>query len=128
MPVNGPAFGLGISAPIGDRYFFAANISALYMWGAMDFDSNETEYNSGALPGPSYTRNDKIKNIKVNLRGMNFEPTIGVSTGEGMPIVTIGIRGQWSQLKMIDGDKVNADEKWCNDYQYGVFVSVVQPI
>lgn len=129
MPVNGPALGLGFSAPIGERYFFAANLSALYMWGKMDFDSKEYEYDSTVSSTiQSKNESNKIKGIKVNIRGINFEPTIGASMGEGMPIFTLGVRTQWSQLKIVDGDKINADAKWCNDYQYGLFVSVVQPI
>jgi hypothetical protein len=128
LPVNGPALGLGISAPMGDRYFFAANLSALYMWGKLDFKRHETEYKSDSLPGPSKDDSGSMKNIKVEIRGINFEPTIGASMGEGMPIFTLGIRTQWTQLKIIDADKIEADKKWCNDYQYGLFVSIVQPI
>ena len=37
MPFNGPAAGIGVSMPIADKFFIAANLSAIYMWGDFDF-------------------------------------------------------------------------------------------
>jgi hypothetical protein len=128
MPVNGPALGLGVSAPLGERYFLAANLSALYMIGKFDFKGYELEYQGSTPAVPSKDSTNKITGIKLNIRGINFEPTIGASMGDGMPIFTLGLRGQWSQTKIVDGDEIVDEEKWCNDYQYGIFVSIVQPL
>jgi hypothetical protein len=127
MPVNGPAIGLGFSAPVGDRYFLAANLSALYMWGNFGSKSEELEYQGNTPATPSKYNKFETTGIKLNIRGINFEPTIGASMGDGMPIFTLGLRGQWSQTKIINGDEIVEEEKWCNDYQYGIFVSIVQP-
>ena len=44
--------------------------------------------------------------------------------GEGLPIFTLGIRAQWSQMKFVDApSNIELDEEWCNDYQYGLFVA-----
>lgn len=126
MYATGPALGLGISTPIGDRYFFAGNISAIYMWGKFDFDSTSTTYQGNGTQDPPEIR--KIKDIKTVTRGINAEPTIGASTGEGMPVFTLGFRFQWSQIKVLDSEKLqDCSNKWLNDFQYGVYVSIVQP-
>lgn len=129
MPFNGPAAGIGFSTQIGERFFFAANLSGLYMWGKFKFDYSSYYYSTsgGAMltnPGPS-----GMDGITMNARGINCEPTIGVSTGDGLPIVTLGVRFQWSQTEFhgMPSDSGMKDG-WMNDYQYGIFVSVVQPI
>jgi hypothetical protein len=131
MPFHGPAIGIGFSAPISERFFFAANLSALYMWGKfeMDMDGYSYKIDTGVIVkepagGPS---DDQKSGITMRTRGINFEPTIGASMGEGMPIFTLGVRFQWSQTKFFDGEGIDLDEKWCNDYQYGIFVGIVQP-
>ncbi|MFH0975327.1 MAG: hypothetical protein V1874_06055 [Spirochaetota bacterium] len=127
MPYNGPALGLGLSAPVGERFFFASNLSFLYMWGKMDMDSDSYSYDSNDL---TPTKHDNGNNEKFNLRtrGINFEPSIGASMGEGLPIFTVGLRFQWTQVRFLNpaaGSDLN--DKWNNDYLYGVFVSVLQP-
>jgi len=126
MYASGPALGLGISMPIGDRYFFAGNISAIYMRGKFDFENTITSYQGDGTQNPLEIR--KIKDIKTATRGINAEPTIGASTGEGMPVFTLGFRFQWSQIKVLDSEKLtDCSNKWLNDFQYGVYVSIVQP-
>lgn len=125
MPYNGPAAGIGFTSPLGDRYFFAANLSALYMWGKFDFKDKYIEYDeNGITTGP---QENNSNNITLQTRGLNFEPTVGASMGDGMPIFTLGFRMQWTQTKMIDAEALSVDKKWANDYQYGVFVAIVQP-
>lgn len=125
MYLHGPALGVGFSTPIGDRYFFAGNLSALYMWGKFDFADDAFKVNG--MTGAKTSDDRKFTGIKVVSRGLSIEPTVGASMGDGMPVFTLGIRGQWSQTKMPDAEKISVKEKWMNDYQYGVFVSVLQP-
>lgn len=126
MPFNGPAAGIGFSSPIAEKFFFAANLSALYMWGKFKFDSSDYSYGpSGSLGSGG----GNINGVTLRTRGLNFEPTAGASMGEGLPIFTVGIRFQWSQTKFIDAPSDSGlNDKYNNDYQYGLFVSVVQPI
>ncbi len=127
MPFHGPAAGIGFSAPLGDRFFFASNLSAIYMWGNFEFKSNGYQYRANdtiKYPGGG---NGSVSGIKMNTRGLNLEPTVGASMGEAMPIFTLGVRMQWSQTKFLNAEKIEIKEKWCNDYQYGLFVSIVQP-
>ena len=96
------------------------------MWGKFDFDNTITAYQGNGTQNPPQIR--KIKDIKTVTRGINAEPTVGASMGEGMPVFTLGIRFQWSQIKILDSEKLqNTSNKWVNDYQYGVYVSIVQP-
>jgi hypothetical protein len=130
MPFHGPALGLGFSAPVGEKFFFAGNLSALYMWGKFDFNSTEYYYNtSDGNKHFSTGAGEGMNNVTMRTRGINCEPTVGASIGEGLPIVTLGIRFQWSQTKFINmPTEAGINDKWNNDYQYGLFVSVVQPI
>ena len=127
MPSNGPALGFGFSTPVGDRFFLAANLSALYMWGDFDFNTHQYEYVGNNPSTKSKDETYEVKTITINTRGINFEPTVGASMGEGLPIFTLGLRLQWSQTIMHDAEVISVDEKWCNDYQYGLFVAIVQP-
>ena len=125
MPFHGPAAGIGVSAPFGDRFFFASNLSAIYMWGKFEIDAPRYQYNVG-----NASRQDtpmKKSGITMNTRGVNFEPTVGASMGDGMPIFTLGVRVQWSQTRFLNAESIDLKSKWSNDYQYGVFVSAVQP-
>lgn len=128
MPFNGPAAGIGFSMPFADNFFLAANLSAIYMWGEFDFKENGYRYDYSApgtkVPNPG----GDMSGITMRNRGINFEPTIGASMGAGLPIFTIGVRAQWSQMKFVDvPSNSGLDEKWANDYQYGVFIAIVQP-
>jgi hypothetical protein len=126
VPYNGgPALGLGVSAPLGQRFFFASNISALYMWGKFHMDGNGWEYN---ISGGTWSSHPQKVNTTVKMRGINFEPTIGGSMGDGLPIFTLGIRFQWTQVHIEEKGGMHLEKNWANDYLYGVFVSVIQPI
>jgi hypothetical protein len=126
IPYNGgPALGLGVSAPLGERFFFASNISALYMWGKFHMDGNGYEYN---ISGSTWTSHPQKIDTKTKMRGINIEPTVGGSMGEGMPIFTLGVRFQWTQVHIQDKGTMNIEKNWANDYLYGVFVSIIQPI
>jgi hypothetical protein len=126
IPYNGGAIGLGLSLPIKERFFFATNLSAIYIVGKMHVSGDIYYYQSG-----SSTRNLQGgggPDGKVHGRGINCEPTIGASMGEGMPIFAIGVRFQWMQFKIVGDDKKDTPSSWSNDYIYGIFVSVIQPI
>ncbi|HOP64281.1 MAG TPA: hypothetical protein PK358_11630 [Spirochaetota bacterium] len=72
QPFHGPAAGIGMSMPIGSSgYFFAANLSCLYMWGKMDMDSEPREqYYSGG--GWTYDTSDPMEeNISMVMYGIN---------------------------------------------------------
>lgn len=128
MPFHGPAIGIGFSAPFGERFFFASNLSALYMWGKFKLSDESYYYDSNTAAKQFGGGGGSSSGITMKTRGLNFEPTIGASTGEGLPIFTLGIRAQWSQTKFFNAAGMGLAEKWANDYQYGLFVSVVQPI
>jgi hypothetical protein len=116
LPAHGP--------PLGDGYFVAANLSALYMWSKFDLKENRWDeyhpvvndfvYEDGNSPLPPY---DTIQ------MGLNFEPAIGVKVGE-RAIYTLGFRFQWMRTKF-EEDAMFAPSGWMNDYIYGAFVSVL---
>jgi len=126
MPFHGPAFGVGFSAPFGERFFFASNLSAIYLWGKFDFKQDGYQYVDGDTAKHPSGGNGSVSGIKMNSRGFNFEPTVGASLGDGLPIFTLGIRIQWLQTKFTNAEQIDLESKWCNDYQYGLFVSAVQ--
>lgn len=126
QPFHGPAAGLGFSVPIGGRgYFFAANVSGLYMWGKMKMDGDpRIEHTTNT----SYHPMDSV-NINTQMYGANIEPTIGLNPGEDLPIFTIGVRYQYNRIKL---DKTPADmgmsDDWMTDQIYGVFVGILYKI
>ena len=63
--------------------------------------------------------------VDTRLIGLNFEPSVGYSTGIGL-IFTLGFRYQWLRTEYLD-DFPGEDEPLpdANDYLYGVFVSVL---
>lgn len=128
MPYNGPAIGIGFSTPVGEKFFFASNFSLLYMWGKMDMSTNDYEYTS---EDPILTRHptgQDLKGIKLQTRGINLEPSFGASMGEGLPVFTLGLRFQWTQVNFVDppqGMEIKKD--WANDFLYGVFVTILYP-
>jgi hypothetical protein len=121
---HGPALGLGLSIPVTGKYFLAANLSAVYMPGQFQMDVNS--YNYRTTDGFTVKHDSSQKGIKSDLRnwGFNFEPTAGISPGEGLPIVTLGLRVQWTRVQFKEdlGDLSNA---WLNDWVYGVFVGIM---
>lgn len=124
LPAHGPALGVGYSLPLGEGYFFAANLSALYMWSKFDLKENRWDqyepvangfvYHDGDSPLPPYDT------VQI---GMNIEPSFGVKVGEHA-VYTLGFRFQWMRTKFED-DAAFAPSGWMNDYIYGAFVSVL---
>jgi hypothetical protein len=120
---QGPAAGIGFSVPFGERFFFATNVSAIYMFGT--FKTTYSYYGYS----PTYNVNNMPKNnFNVRMLGTNLEPSIGASLGENLPIVTLGVRFQWAEYKFINPPENTTNSHWNNDYIYGVFVSTVYRI
>ncbi|MBN2402310.1 MAG: hypothetical protein JXN64_07900 [Spirochaetes bacterium] len=122
---HGPALGLGFSSFLGEKFFFTANLSFLYMWGKMDIDRTADKYRDSP-DQPEHESSEK-NGVKMRIHGINFEPSIGASMGEGMPIFTIGIRFQWSRVHFENKEELEIRKEYLNDYLYGVFVSVLYP-
>jgi hypothetical protein len=124
MPLHGPAFGLGLSLPLGMKYFFAANLSGIYLQGKSKFKSKNYNSNGGADP-LEYDPDSKSTDFKVRQMGLNFEPAIGFSAGEGLPIVTLGFRYQrfWVRIPDATGDPF--PKKTFDDILVGGFISAV---
>ncbi len=123
---HGPALGLGLSLPVTEKYFMAANLSAVYMPGKFEMDIDAYNYNDQGNDN-FLTRHDNSQNgIKSDLKmwGFNFEPTAGISPGSGLPIVTLGLRVQWTRVKFKE-DMGDLNNGWLNDWVYGVFVGVM---
>ncbi len=126
MPYNGPAIGLGFSTFFGEKFFITSNLSLLYMWGKMDMYSSGYSYDSGN-PMPKPIGGD-VKGLKIQTRGINLEPSIGASLGEGLPIVTLGLRFQWTQVHFVNPpQEMEIKKDWANDYLYGIFITVLYP-
>ncbi len=127
QPAHGPALGLGFSMPLGKGYFFAINLSGLYMRGRFDMSSNESfgYYSSNSFASPNY-QSDISQKLKTTQYGANLEPSLGVNMGEGMPIVTLGVRYQWMKLKFKDAPTNQGfPSKYVDDKVYGVFVGMM---
>ena len=126
-PSHGPALGIGYSLPIGKGYFFAANLSALYMWG--EFEVSENRYSYDIEPDPDFQNGDLTIDPGVTLDtqmyGLNFEPSIGFSAGKEWPIITLGFRYQLLRTKYIDKIEDTTPSGYVNDHLYGAFVSVL---
>ncbi|PKL41252.1 MAG: hypothetical protein CVV44_01055 [Spirochaetae bacterium HGW-Spirochaetae-1] len=127
QPFHGPALGLGFSLPLGSRGFFvSANLSAIYMMGKMKMDGDPRNNidNLGAL-----TQQPSINDtFDMQMYGFNIEPTIGLNIGEGMPIVTLGVRYQINRFEITENTGGNLNEDWMTDQIYGVFVGVLYKI
>jgi len=94
------------------------------MRGKFDYKGTSYRYEGSAPREKVPNSDDPVNGLNLRNRGINFEPTIGATSGEGLPILTPGIRTQWSQMKSIDAPGfMGIDEKWCNDYQYGVLIA-----
>jgi hypothetical protein len=122
---NGPAVGIGFSIPFAEKFFVAANASFVYLWGSMKLKNSGSESTIG---GYYPYDGSKSTTIDVRSRGINFEPTIGASMGEGLPVFTLGLKTQLMQNKFVNPDPgMGVNKNWNNDYLYGVFVSVLYP-
>ncbi len=127
---HGPAAGVGFSLPLGEKFFVAANASAIYMRGVFKLRSRMQYHWDSASPRfsnpPSGTRED------MRLYGFNLEPSVGVNPGEGLPIVTLGFRYQWNRLQFRGlssfAKERRFNEDWMNDRLYGIFLSIMYQI
>jgi hypothetical protein len=128
--LHGPAMGMGYSLMLGKGYFISANLSFLYMIGTMKFNPEKNySYTTGVRSGSA----DDSFTEDLRLLGINFEPAIGVSFGEGTPIVTLGFRYQWNQLQFLNlsdfaRNNMGITTGWMDDRLYGVFISVMYTI
>jgi hypothetical protein len=126
-PSHGPALGIGYSLPIDKGYFTAANLSVLYMWG--EFEKREKRYDYNIDPDTDFQYGVLTKEPGVTLDtrmyGLNFEPSLGFSAGEGWPIITLGFRYQLLRTKYIDKIEGTTPSVYVNDHLYGVFMSVL---
>jgi long-subunit fatty acid transport protein len=127
QPFHGPAAGIGFSLPIGTRgCFIAANVSGLYMWGKLKID-NKSGYNYSGL-SENYDAGSEEKS-DMKMYGVNVEPTIGLNPGEGLPIITAGVRYQYNRMKLVNQPvdmEMNSD--WMTDKIYGFFVGLLYQI
>lgn len=122
---HGPAIGFGYSHPISNTFFVTLTVSGVYMWGEWSVESTESyqAHSSGSyIVSPSSTMPDISKPMRH--MGVNIEPAIGMSPGEGMPIVTLGVRYQHFRIMIEDAGEA-IPEKWLDDKMIGVFVSVI---
>ncbi len=130
QPSHGPALGLGISIPLSKGYFFAVNLSGLYMKGKLEIQNKEYGgYESSNFTTPKVSDKDRNLKFDTEIWGGNLEPSVGVNMGEGMPIVTLGVRYQWLRIKYKSNTTQDAlPSKAMNDKVYGVFVGVMYQI
>jgi len=119
-PFHGPAAGIGYSLLLSDRVFFAANVSAMYMIGRFKIEKSVT-YDQLA---PDVERR-KSPSTGMDQLGFNVEPSIGFNPGNGLPIITLGLRYQMLRIRFTENSDYAEKDKWLNDSLYGVFVSAV---
>lgn len=124
--LHGPALGMGLSFPLGLKYFFAANISGLYMRGNVKMKSRQyhadssTSWELEERPEGSYS-----EKVKMQQFGLNFEPAIGMNPGEGLPVITLGFRYQRFWANFYDTGNMELPDKTLDDILIGGFVSAV---
>jgi hypothetical protein len=128
-PAQGPALGLGYSLPLGQSFFFTANLSALYMIGKFDMHENKAKvYDVSGSPGDintfTYDNRDGVK-LDSKQYGFNFEPSLGARIGDTGVIATVGIRVQYMRLNIENDTHLTTKSDWVNDTLYGLFVSVL---
>jgi len=124
-PFHGPALGVGVSLPLNDRVFVAANLSALYMIGVFDVKKN-TRHTSEPPPGAFVGVDDPFEKARMQQYGLNVEPAIGFNPGGGLPIISLGLRFQWLRVRFTETRDYNGGtDDWFDDYLYGMFVSAV---
>lgn len=119
---HGPALGFGYAYPLSNTFFASLTVSGVYLWGDFSMESNERYQLSGGVITQSTP--DTFSGKPMRHMGINIEPAIGMSPGEGMPIVTLGLRYQHFRIKIEDTEGM-LPEKWYDDTMIGFFVSVV---
>jgi hypothetical protein len=60
----------------------------------------------------------------MKMWGFNLEPSAGMRPGDGLPIVTLGLRVQWTRVQFKE-DLGDLSNQWLDDWIYGVFVGVM---
>jgi hypothetical protein len=128
MPLYGPALGFGYSLTFADRYFFAINISGIYMIGKIKQNFSETFYDNSIPNGYMYGKiNSDSATMDMKEYGFNIEPSVGINTGGGGPIITLGLRYQYVMAKITNypAGRVPESRDWLRDYLYGIFVGVM---
>jgi len=127
-PFHGPALGIGISLPLNDRVFFSANTSVLYMVGAFDSKKNVRyqDEDSGAGLDGFIRVTDQMPKTRMEQFGLNVEPAIGFNPGDGLPIISLGLRFQWLRVHFTETEQeMPGPDDWMDDYLYGIFISAV---
>ena len=127
-PFHGPALGVGISLPLSDRVFVSTNASMLYMVGILDQKRGVryVDHNDGSsFDGLERKTSSMMPKLRTEQFGLNVEPAIGFNPGEGMPVISLGLRFQWLRVHFTERNEDFGGPGWMNDYLYGVFVSAV---
>ncbi|TAL34766.1 MAG: hypothetical protein EPN93_11580 [Spirochaetes bacterium] len=128
VPAYGPALGMGYSVALTEGFFFAANVSILYMRSTIELSSHWKTYEVGAVDFATAVPMDATQHYKMQHLGLNVEPSVGSKIGEHV-IASVGIRFQWMMNKFIDkpemGGQTFAPDSWMSDYLLGGFVSVL---
>jgi hypothetical protein len=131
VPAYGPALGIGYSAALTEGFFFAANVSVLFMRSNIELSSHWKDYRAGTVTGGEFDAPgimDATQKYKMQHLGLNVEPSVGAKMGEHV-IASIGIRFQWMMNKFVDkpemGGQTFAPSAWMSDYLLGAFVSVL---
>lgn len=119
---HGPAAGFGYSYPISNTFFAAITLSGVFMWGEFSLETSEDyELNGSVL---EKNPDSSFSGKPMHIMGINIEPTIGMSAGAGMPIITLGIRYQHLRIKIYEVEGMLPD-KWFDDKLVGIFISAV---
>jgi len=95
----------------------------VYLWGDFSLDKN-SRYQ---FDGTSIERDLNATTFSgkpMRHMGINIEPATGMSAGECLPIVTLGLRYQHFRIIIEDIEEM-IPEKWYDDTMIGIFVSVV---
>lgn len=123
---HGPAAGLGYSLPLSQHYFISTNVSAVYMWGTIKSKGTQ-EYEWSDFTNPPNQAPGEMPRTAIRQIGLNIEPSIGMSPGKGLPIITLGFRYQrfWVQFTENTTGSDPFPSKWLDDTMLGVFMSVV---
>ncbi len=121
--LHGPAAGIGYSYPVSGHFFTSITLSGVYLLGSMS-NGDSTQYKSSGGGALIQSNDSGIPDSDMRQIGLNIEPAIGMSAGEGLPIITLGVRYQRFWVEFLDNHDVFGD-KWLGDTMIGVFVSVV---
>lgn len=131
-PAHGPALGVGLTKTLGSNFFASANLSALYMRSVFNYKNLDVTFYQATAPGhiePDPPFIVKDLSFKSHQIGLNVEGALGMSVEP--IVVTLGARFQWMRYKFLEDVVIPTSPParyswdWCNDYLYGIFVSVL---